>query len=46
MKCPYCGDECREETPLSAMGYPMYGRGVDDYICTNLRCSHFGEVVG
>jgi len=43
MKCPLCGHECEPEVPYSAMGEPMYGRGVEDYICVNPRCERFGR---
>jgi len=29
------------ELPLSAMTYPMYGRGVDIEYCVNPRCPRF-----
>ena len=41
--CPICGDEMEEETPLSKMGEPMYGRGVETHRCTNPRCSRYGK---
>jgi transcription elongation factor Elf1 len=43
MKCSECGSEMEAEAPLSAMGVRMYGRGVDDYVCQNPRCSRFGR---
>ncbi len=43
MKCGTCGYKMDEETPLSAMGYPMHGRGVEEYVCMNPRCPKFGE---
>ena len=41
--CPFCGDELEEETPLSAMGEPMHGRGVEVYRCDNPRCPRYGR---
>lgn len=43
MKCSSCGSEMEAVPPLSAMGYPMHGRGVDAHICWNPRCNKFGR---
>jgi len=42
-ECPVCGGQMEEEAPMSAMGEPMYGRGVEICKCTNPRCSRFGK---
>jgi len=42
-ECPICGQERESEAPFSKMGEPMYGRGVDEEICMNPRCPHFGK---
>ena len=42
--CPICGSEMKEcNPPRSAMGEFMYGRGLEEYECTNERCSRFGR---
>jgi len=41
MNCSSCGDEMESRAPRSKMGEPMYGRGVDEYHCTNPRCPRF-----
>lgn len=42
--CPECGSEMKNGGPhLSAMGEPMYGRGLDEYYCDNPICPRFGR---
>lgn len=41
--CPHCGQERESKAPFSKMGEPVYGRGVDEEVCMNPRCSHFGK---
>lgn len=43
-KCYECGCEMKSNrSPYSAMGEPMFGRGLDGYYCDNPRCSRFGR---
>ncbi|MCX9028494.1 MAG: hypothetical protein OIN86_09985 [Candidatus Methanoperedens sp.] len=41
--CPHCGEERESTPPLSKTGGRMHGRGVDEEVCMNPRCSHFGK---
>jgi hypothetical protein len=42
-ECPHCGQEKESGAPFLKMGEPMYGCGVDEEVCMNPRCPHFGK---